>query len=471
MSPKEPKAAATMRMSILAPAFLLLALIMCALFLWRRSSGQIGREADAYLRMQVHNSHFSGAVLVARNNRVLFEQAYGYANIEWRIPNTLDTKFRLASLTKQFTAVTIMQLQRDGKLRVEDSICQYLSPCPENWAPVTIHHLLSHTSGIHNFTDDASFTTDNKLKLSHDQIVARFRERPLQFTPGEKFSYSNSNYFLLGMIIEKVTGQSYGDVLSRRLFRPLGMRDTDVDQTQSIVAHRANGYRLGVNGELLNADYEDLSWSFGASGVYSTLDDLRKWNEALDTDTVLPQPILRRMWTAVKEDYGYGWFAPAISASTLNRRVVYHSGLEGGFVSCMSRFPQEQLLVIVLANDVMVKHACSLSTALAAIALGEPRSRWAEPVVVQLDPRVLQRYVGRYRISEDMTVLVTADGARTFGAATGLPKLEMFAESEKEFRVREFDATVEFVTDPAGRATKLLVHLPLNDDLVGERID
>jgi CubicO group peptidase (beta-lactamase class C family) len=451
-------------------AFLIAALLSCSLWLWVGSTHRIGHEADQYMRTQASNSHFSGAVLVARGDNVLFESGYGYANAEWSIPNTVRTKFMLASVSKQFTAVVIMQLQQQGKLRVTDSVCKYLTPCPSAWEPVTIHHLLSHTSGIHNFTDDATFNADKALTKTKDEVVQRFRDLPLEFAPGERFRYSNSNYFLLGMIIERVVGHPLGTVLDDRIFKPLGMNDTGFMQDSAIILQRASGYHAGPDGHVVDADYADPVWSFGAGALYSSVEDMSKWDRALYTDRVLPQSLLRRMWTPVSEEYGYGWFAPPVSAATLNLRVIYHSGLEDGFVSCVSRYPEQRLAVIVLANYVMIRHACTIATGLAAIALGKQDLIARQPVQVNLDRRTLARYVGKYRLSSEVTIVVTEEDSHLYGVATGLPKVELFAESESEFFVKDFDAQVHFVADSTGKTTRLIVHLPLSDQSA-EKID
>jgi CubicO group peptidase (beta-lactamase class C family) len=239
---------------------------------------------------------------VSRDGQVLFEKGYGYANAEWKIPNDTQTKFRLGSITKQFTATLILQLQEQGKLKVTDGICKYLDPCPPTWSLITVHHLLSHTSGVHSYTEDPTLRAALLQPEKLDGIVARFRNKPLDFPAGSDYHYSNSGYFLLGLIIEKITGKAYEKVLAEQILEPLGMQESGYDHTAPVLLNRASGYRFAANSvDLENADYTDMSWPYAAGALYSTVRDLEKWNEALYTDKVLPQAALAKMWTPVSE--------------------------------------------------------------------------------------------------------------------------------------------------------------------------
>ena len=303
------------------------------------------------MQTQVQRNHFSGTVLVAQNGRIVFAKGYGYANAEWQTPNTLQTKFRLGSLTKQFTATAIMQLREKGLLSLQDSICRYLQPCAEEWQPVTLHHLLSHTSGI-----------------------AGSGRTSLEFAPGTRWKYSDWGYSLLGSVIERVTGKPYAQVLREQIFGPLGMRDTGYDQAQTILQQRAAGYRL-VEGQLRNAEYIDMAGPFAAGGLYSTAEDLYKWDQALYTDAILPPSALKLMWTEVASNYGYGWMvstpaSPSKPPWALPKRFqVVHPGSINGFTSEILRFPDERVTVIVLAN---LEDARVVGPELAAMILGDP---------------------------------------------------------------------------------------------------
>jgi CubicO group peptidase (beta-lactamase class C family) len=460
-----------MRMSIHPAVALGAALIGCSLWLWLRSTHQMAHDLDVYMRRQVQNSHFSGVVLVSHAGEVLFEDGYGLADVEWGILNRTNTKFPVASLSKQFTAVLIMKLQEQGKLHVTDLICRYLDSCPAIWSSIRISHLLSHTSGIPDFTDIPSFLAERRLSRTKGQVVLTFRDKPLEFAPGEKFRYSNSNYFLLGMIIEKVSGSTFETVLTREILTPLRLKDTGIADGNSIIEKQARGYRATSQGRVVDADVMDSSWTFGAGAIYSTVGDLKRWDDALYTDAILPRSTLVSMWTPVKEGYGYGWYVPATSHATLDRHVVFHSGHTDGFVSCMSRFPDDELVVIVLSNYEMTKHACSVATGLAAITLGNKDALRQDPIEVHLDPLIESRYVGNYRVSSDINVHIALENGHLFATIGQIPKAEIFPASEHEFFFKVFDTQLDFVTDSAGKVTGFIAHIPLRDDVPGEKLD
>lgn len=460
-----------MRITIHPAVALGAALIGSSLWLWVRSTHQMAHDLNAYMRIQVQNSHFSGAVLISRAGVVLFEDGYGLADAEWQIPNRPNTKFSIASLSKQFTAVLIMRLQEEGKLHVSDPVCQHLDSCPAAWSSIRISNLLSHTSGIPDFTDIPSFLAERRLSRSKDQVVLTFRDKPLEFAPGDKFGYSNSNYFLLGMIVEKASGSTFEAVLTREILRPAGLKDSGIAGGNSIIDKKARGYRATSEGRVVDADLMDSSWTFGAGAIYSTVEDLKRWDDALYTDVILPRATLASMWKPVKEGYGYGWYVPPASRATLNRQVVFHSGHTDGFVSCMSRFPDDKLLVIVLSNFEMSKHACSVAAGLAAIALGDKAAVRQDPVEVHLDPRFESRYVGNYRVSSEINVLIAQDNGHLFATIGQIPRAEIYAASEREFFFKVFDTQLDFVSDSAGKVTGFVAHIPLRDDVMGEKLD
>lgn len=339
-------------------------------------AAELGRQLDGYMQVQVSRNHFTGTVLVAQNGRFLLAKGYGYANAEWKTPNTIQTKFRLGSLTKQFTATAIMQLRENGLLSLQDSICKFLQPCVEAWKPVTLHHLLSHTSGVSGYGDVQDPKAHTIPPWTAKQIAAQFHDKPLDFAPGSQWKYSDWGYCLLGLVIESVTGKPYAQVLRERIFEPLGMHDTGYDQAQTILEQRAAGYRL-VDGQLENAEYINMAGPYAAGALYSTAKDLYKWDQALYADTVLSRSALGLMWTEVMSNYGYGWMVSTPASATKppwalpKRFQVVHPGSINGFTSEILRFPDEHVTVIVLAN---LEDAHIVGPALAAIVLGDPFS-------------------------------------------------------------------------------------------------
>jgi CubicO group peptidase (beta-lactamase class C family) len=336
----------------------------------------VGRQLDSYMQTQVDRNHFTGTVLVAQSGKFLLAKGYGYANAERETPNTLRTKFRLGSLTKQFTATAIMQLRENGLLSLQDSICKYLQPCAESWKPVTLHHLLSHTSGIPGYGAMPDPNTRTIPPWTASQIAAQFRDKPLEFTPGTQWKYSDWGYCLLGLVIESVTGKPYAQVLRERIFEPLEMHDTGYDEPQTSVGPRAAGYRL-VGGKLENAEYINMVGPYSAGALYSTAEDLYKWDQALYTNTILPRSTLGLMWTEVMSNYGYGWMVSTAEAASPppwalpNRFQVLHPGSINGFTSEILRFPDEHVTVIVLSN---LEDAHVVGPELAAMVFGDPFS-------------------------------------------------------------------------------------------------
>src|SRR5256884_5030201 len=223
---------------------------------------------DRIIQSHVDSKQFMGAVLVAQDGKVLLDKGYGSANLEWDIPDSPHTKFRLGSLTKQFTATAILLLEERGKLRTDDLVTKYLPDAPTGWAKITIANLLTHTSGIPNFTSFPDYSTTEATPTTPEQLVARFRDKPLNFQPGEQWEYSNSGYVLLGYLLEKITGQRYQDFVRDNLFAPLGMTESGYDSRAAIILHRASGYSPGANGPV-NAGYIDMSIPFSAVAPHS----------------------------------------------------------------------------------------------------------------------------------------------------------------------------------------------------------
>lgn len=308
-------------------------------------------KIDELVNAHAKVNGFSGSVLLAKEGKPLAAKGYGYANLEWQIPNTTKTKFRIGSITKQFTSMIVMQLREQGKIKLEDSMCLYVTPCPETWKPVTIHHLLTHTSGIPSYTGIAAWREVNMMPKTVDQIIALFRDLPLQWIPGDKYAYNNSGYFLLGVVIEKITGKKYEQALQDMILTPLGMKDTGYDWTRTIIPRRAAGY-TGNGDNLSGARVIDMQHPYAAGALYSTVEDLLKWDQALYTEKLLPETAKQVMWTPFKENYAYGWAIgwPAQGVFGGHKRIAHGGGIPG-FSAFFARLPEPRMTVIVLSNN------------------------------------------------------------------------------------------------------------------------
>ena len=305
-------------------------------------------KIDEILASLTEKEEFTGAVLVARNDDVLLSQGYGLADRDKNIPNTPQTKYRLGSITKEFTAAAILMLQAQNKLNVQDLICIYIPECPSIWQDITIHHLLTHTSGIPNITDFPDFQAFKATPSPPDQTVERFKNKPLDFQSGERGSYSNSGYVLLGTIIEQASGQSYEAFLQQYIFEPVQMKNTGYDHNDGSLA---TGY-TGFHANWETPDYLDMTIPFAAGGLYSTIEDLYLWDQALYTEQLMSQESLNMMFTPqamlsnLGMNYGYGWFIREVK----NHLVISHSGGIDGFATEMRRYPDDKVTIIILSN-------------------------------------------------------------------------------------------------------------------------
>lgn len=315
-----------------------------------KSTQDLGNDLDAMLSRLTQAKFFMGSVLVVKDGKPILNKGYGMANQELDVPNTPQTKFRIGSLTKQFTAMGILQLQQAGKLDVQDLICKYLQNCPTSWQKITIYQLLTHTSGIRSFSDLSEYATFKRSYGTAQSVADRLINLPLDFNPGQKWSYSNSNYVLLGLILEKVSGQPYGSYLKTKILEPAGLKDSGVDITSSLLKNRAAGY-LNAN---TNADYIHLSTSHAAGAMYSTTEDLWRWSESFYGEKLLSKQLLLEMTKPrVKMEYprpdayyGYG----LIIDKAFGHRRIGHIGGNEGFRAGIDWFPDDRIAIVVLSN-------------------------------------------------------------------------------------------------------------------------
>ncbi len=307
------------------------------------------------------NRQFNGTVLVAEDGRVIHKKAYGFANFELQVPVEIDTKYRIASITKQFTSMAIMRLVERGKLRLDGSLADYLPDYPQpTGSQVTIHHLLTHTSGIPSYTDIPGFRQHRvRDPYAPRELVKFFQDSSLQFTPGSDFAYSNSGYCLLGVIIENVTGKSYAKALQDEIFTPLGLKNSGYDVSAALLTKRAAGYQSS-NERIENAPYIDMSIPYAAGSLYSTVEDLYLWDSTLYTEQLVKQSTLEKVFTpyvfargrSVPSYYGYGWFISKEQIGTTQDSVmaVEHGGGIHGFSSLLFRVPARKQTIILLSN-------------------------------------------------------------------------------------------------------------------------
>ena len=309
-------------------------------------------EVDDYVNRQMRRQHVAGLSLaVVKNGKLIRAKGYGLANVELKVQATPETVYNIASIGKQFTATAIMLLVEEGKMGLDGKITNHLSGLPPAWSPVTVRQLLTHTSGIKDYPALPDFRKLTRSPVTTSELVQMLADYPLEFSPGEKWSYCNTGYHLLAAIIEKVSQRPYPDFLKERIFAPLGMNSTRPYDWQSIVTNRASPYSWRDE-SLRNADYLDYSWAFGAGAEASTVLDMVKWDAALSTDKLLPKKRWEEMWTAVRLNdgssfpYGFGWHVQ--TAPDDPGRVIWHGGGDPGFLSAVFHWIDDRTTVIVL---------------------------------------------------------------------------------------------------------------------------
>ena len=410
---------------------------------------QVVTKVEEYMKAVVDVDGFSGTILVARDGKPIVSKGYGQANIELKVPNTPDAVFRLGSITKQFTGMAIAMLQERDKLSVSDPICKYFSECPEIWKPVTVNHLLRHTSGITNYTAFPDFAKTTILPVTTAEMAERLKKEPLEFVPGKKMSYSNSGYFLLGIIIEKVSGKPYAEFLEGNIFKPLGMDQTGYDDPVRMIMNRAAGYQKR-SGKIVNAAYMDMSVPFAAGSLYSTTGDLLKWDQALYTEKLVSKPTLDAIFRPEKGDsgYTYGWSV----SKRAGRLSISHGGGIYGFSTYIARYPDDRITVIALSN-IQSAPAGPISNNLAAIVFGAEYELPKERKEIALDPKVLEQYVGEYQIGTNILIAISLENGKLMGQLGGQPKFSLLAETETDFFSKDVNAQILFTKDPQGKVT------------------
>jgi CubicO group peptidase (beta-lactamase class C family) len=333
-------------------------------------------EIDALIQAYNDLGQFNGSALVTVEGKVIFKKGYGLANREWNIPNKPDTKFRIGSITKQFTSMLILQLVEQKKIDLQGKLSDYLPYYrKDTGSQVTIHHLLTHTSGIPSYTGLPNFFEEiSRDPYSAKDCVAKFCSGDLEFEPGSKFLYNNSGYFILGAIIEELTGKTYEEVLKEKILDPLGMKDTGYDHHSTILPNRATGYDIVFDG-YENSPYLDMSLPYAAGSLYSTVEDLYLWDQALYTDKLLSKDLKELLFKKHMGNYGYGWVMAQkkLPDSKEKLNITAHGGGINGFNTLIERLIDQKHL-IVLFNNTPGTSLAQMSDAITKIIYDKPYS-------------------------------------------------------------------------------------------------
>lgn len=419
-----------------------------------KSSKTLTKNLKTYLTAMQENKNFHGSILVANHGEILLGKGYGMANFEEKIKNTSETKFAIGSITKQFTAMAIMQLYESGKLNLGDKLSKYIPDFPIG-DKITIHNLLTHTSGLVNFTDLPEFYTMKTNEMNKDRIIDLFMNLPLKFTPGKKYEYCNSGYVLLDKIIEIVSKLSYEDYLKENIFSPLGMRNTGLISNNGQELQKVTGY-AGFLDVLPITDDIIARATFGAGSLYSTIGDLYQWDRALYTDKLLKKRNVQAMFkgyvkTPEGSFYGYGWGVTESSYGT----VLSHAGGTSGFSSYILRFIDRDFTIIILTNAQSYDVA-TLANTLFQIAHGKAYTLPGPLVTAKIDKSLYKDYIGQYEISTDSNIEITTDGDHIYAQITGQNKLEIFPLTKSKFYYKLVDAEITFQRDSDGKVKELI---------------
>ena len=404
-------------------------------------------KLNNYMRHAVSTWKFSGSVLVAEGDSVLLRSAYGVADEQTGRQLTPETKFLIGSMTKPFTAIAIHQMLGRGELSLEEHISTYLTGYRKDVADlVTIHHLMSHQSGIPDLVNLPGFQERVVDPITVDELIGYFEDLPPQFPPGDRYTYSSSNYILLGAIIEKITGKSWEEYLRDNILKPVGMANTGVFLDYGTREDFARGYQITPDGARDAARVIHLSCGYAAGGLASTVDDLYALNMALYSEKLLPQPLIDQMLSPQTPFYSYGWLVDELGG----HRLTAHGGATPGFVSMLQRWVDDSVCVIVLSNNVMIA-AHTVANGLAAIAFGEEYELPAVKKPRAVEAGELKQYVGFYRIdSTDYRQIELKSGQLLAKRLNGFP-VPIHSESQDRFYFdQDHMSTLEFIRDEAG---------------------
>jgi D-alanyl-D-alanine carboxypeptidase len=411
-----------------------------------RENADYAEAASALIAPFVAANLFAGDVLVAKDGEVLLRQGFGLADREWNVAHCATGKFRLGSLTKQFTAAAILQLMERGALVLDDEIARHYREAPAAWRDVTLFHLLTHTSGIASNTSIPGFFQEMAQRdLSPREIIALTENEPLDFVPGTKFKYCNGGYVILGQVIERLSGKPYEDYIRENILAPLGLGNTGYEHVDMLIPRRVPGYRLR-RGAIENAAYLAMSLPYAAGAIYSCVDDLLAWQRALATAKPISAASRDLMFADHGQGYGFGWGIQR----QFSRRHYVHAGGINGFSVVLSHYPDDDLTLILLAN-IQAAPVQKIARDLAALYFGIVQ----EDCEMVLDAALLADYVGAYRLEPDRILRVTQEGARLFLETEEHGRQELAAKDDHNFIGKMIDWEIRFDADGVEQASRV----------------
>ena len=449
----------------------LLLLLLCAFGAHAATDREIASRADEYLKTRTEMGAFSGAVLIARDGKVVLRRGYGYADVDARKPFTPETQLEIASISKMFTAMAALELRDEGKLKLDDPLCKYVDPCPAAWQPITIQELMRHTSGIPDYEDALELGSPKYFEFmmkadSSRRILEEAKSKPLDFTPGSKFNYSNSGYIALAFVIERAAGVPFRQFVREQRLRPAGMSHSGVLGTGERPKDLALGYTHGelgwdayLAGVPLTEEHLEkqpmlpLTPPAGDAWLYSTVDDLYRWSTIMDGTAFVPANEAAEVFTPGLGNYGYGWFVD----TSLGHRRYRHTGSLPGYVSQIVKFPDDKVTIVILSN---LDRAPMLHTGrnLMMISLGQPYDPPVCGKVIKLDDAQVQALEGEYKMEDGTPLTIHNSPKYLLAEKKGFFTAGLIPLSPTRFYMPLSDGVVTFTLDDRGIAQKVNFH-------------
>ena len=408
---------------------------------------QLAAEFDKMLSEKFKPGETGCAALVAKNGQIIYQKAFGMANLELNVPMQPDMVFRIGSITKQFTAVAILQLMEQGKLSLQDDITKFIPDYPTQAYTITIEHLLTHTSGIKSYTSITDYIKNVRSDLKPEELIAQFKNQPMEFAPGTKWNYNNSGFFLLGYIIEKVTGKTYAEYIQENFFTPLGMTSSCYGSDTKIIKNRAYGYQPGDDGAE-NSAYCSMTQPYSAGSIMSTVGDLFKWHQAVHSYKLVKKETIDKAFTEYKlangdgTGYGYGWFLSQLQGSP----TIEHGGGIFGYLTSSIYLPEEDVFVALFSNNVG-KAPELTALKMAAMTIGKP----LKTTEIKLDEATLDQYIGIYTNDKKREVIITREGAQLSAMLSGSGSRKMFPIEKDKFILEDAFMYATFSRDDQGK--------------------
>lgn len=421
---------------------LLLPFLLGCLTASGQEKDEILSKLDVYLKSANNAYRFNGAALVMHHNQVILNKGYGFSDMTAKTVNTPETRFPLLSITKTITATLILKLQEEGKLTVQDKLIKYFPGYP-NGSRITIHHLLTHSSGIYNYTGDVSIQDSAIVNhpISKEKVLGYFKDKPADFAPGKYYSYNNSGYFLLGLIIEKVTGKTYEQMVRETIFTPLGMTQSGFDFLGLPKEKKAQGYEIWNQETAIPYKHYDSTFAYSAGSTYSTTTDMIQYARAVATEQILKPQTWELAFKPKIRDYGYGW----MTGQFFGKKYVRHSGGYPGYMSEFIYYPEDGYAIVLLNNfGNYDTNIWSVGMGISGIVHGLPYDDWQVRKVISVDQSLLERYTGSYTGPGKKKINIKLKENKLYAVVSGVLELPLYAEADDQFYFKDFNTTLKF---------------------------